>query len=120
MEALPRSLDGAACDCLHQMAWIQKDETGIDDELWSLLKVHRKSAKKRIERSDNQIRDSTVSLGWHTFQLDEESEDWKDPYEYPRVAIAIDLGGDCLCAANALLYKYDVNAWVFPDFSHIC
>ena len=35
------------------------------------------------------------------------------------MAVAIDLAGDGLCAANTFLYKCDVNAWVFPDLSHI-
>ena len=29
LDALSRSVDGAACDYLRQMAWIQKDETGV-------------------------------------------------------------------------------------------
>ena len=35
------------------------------------------------------------------------------------MAIAIDFGRDVLCATNALVYKYDVNAWMFPDLSQM-
>ena len=51
MDALARSVDGAACDYLRQMAWTQEDKTGVDDELWRPPKVHRMSAKKWTERS---------------------------------------------------------------------
>lgn len=119
LEILSRSVDGATCDYLRQLAWIQKDDTGVEDELWRPPKVHRMAAKHWLQRADNQIRVSTVFKGWKTFQFDGSGEEWQDPYEYPRIAIAIDLGGDGLCACNALLYKYDVNAWVFPDLSHM-
>ena len=52
MDALSRSLDGAACDYLRQIAWIRKDETADDDELRRPHKDHRMSAGKGIERTD--------------------------------------------------------------------
>ena len=66
MDALSRSLDVAAYDYLRQIAWIQKDETGVDDELWRPLKVHKMSAKKRIERNDNQVILQFFLVGAHS------------------------------------------------------
>ena len=118
-DALARSLDGAPGDYIRQQAWLVRDEGDADDQLWRPPVLHRLSAKHWLERTDNQIRCSTVFKGWKTWQFQEGRPDWENPYKQPQIAVPIDLGGDGLCACNAATYKYDINAWIFPDFSHM-
>ena len=101
LEVLGMSLDGASYDVARQTAWLLRSEVSVDDELWRPPRVYRVAAKSWLEKTDNQIKQSTVYKGWIVVQFKGGDLAWSDPYAYPRASIAIYNGGDGLCVGNA-------------------
>jgi len=124
--ARKRKLEALGCDVTvgngasaRELAWLQKSEVTVGDELWRPPAVHRKSARGWLVRTDSQIRHGTCYNGWRHFIYDSGKEAWTNPWRFLGVTLSLDLGGDGLRASNALLYHYDASVWVFPDFNHM-
>ena len=118
LEAAGASLDGETYDQIRQVAWVQR-AADVEEELWRPPKLHRVAAKSWLEKSDNQINQSTCHVGWKICQYIHEHPDWLDPYKCPGINTCIDYGGDMLCANNALLHKFDCNTMFVYDYSHL-
>ena len=83
---------------------------------WRPAKRHRTGAKKWLIALDNQIKTTTSRRGLVDFQYNEKwGSDWR---LWPCVGVSSDLGSDGVSAIHAMLYKYDISMYFFPDESH--
>ena len=101
-------------------AWMERYTGGVRTGSWRPQVFHRKSAKKWLLMTDNQMKVSisTVPAGWAFFQPNPELPCWQHWSTWPWIGVSRDLGSDGLAASMALLYKYKVNTTFFDDFSH--
>ena len=96
-----------------QASWIAGPQK---QQSWRPVKLHRLGAKHWLMCLDNQIRVSTVFGGLSYFIKDT----WTDkcPFDWPGLQLSIDLGSDGVSAWHALLYHWNIIAWLVPDESH--
>lgn len=85
---------------------------------WRPRKVYRVKAKHWLMSVDSQFQSVTGKPGLIMFRPDAESSAWSDPFTWPWVGIAMDLGSDGNCAYWALERMWKLNCDQYNDQSH--
>lgn len=100
-------------------AWLRRGP-GSKPATWRPQEMHRVAARKWLQALDNQISVSTGLPGLSFFVFDEAGADWAEESwsSWPALGLAMDLGSDGVAGANALMWHFGANAWIWADPAH--